>query len=172
RQARQWLFGVTCPLSWGAMPRARDGGTSGTVRLAPWFCFLAPARIRSMAMLLDRFQARVAAWSLTGLILTALVAALALLAFNESVMSADRIAAYGIFAIAVVVYAWVGRLITVRVPGNVIGWLLCLVGLSLAVSLLAEQYALRGLATSPGSLPAARSAGTIAWAAALVALTS
>ena len=121
-------------------------------------------------MLLDRFQARVAAWSLTGLILTALVAALVLLALNESVMSEDRTAAYGILAVTVVVYAWVGRLITVRGTGNAIGWLLLLAGLSLAVSLFAEQYALRGLATSPGSLPAVRSVGAIAWAAGLLTL--
>ena len=117
-----------------------------------------------------RLQTRAAAWSLTGLILTALIAALVLLALNESVMSTGRIAAYGIIAVAVVVYAWVGRLITVRVTGNAIGWLLLLAGLSLAVTLFAEQYALRGLATSPGSPPAARAVGAIAWAAASLAL--
>ncbi len=74
-----------------------------------------------MALLSGRFQTRVAAWSLTGVILTALIAALVLLALNQNVMSADRIAAYGILAVAVVVYAWVGRLITVRVAGNAIG---------------------------------------------------
>ena len=124
-----------------------------------------------MAVLIGRFQTRAAAWSLTGLILTALTAALVLLALNESVMSTGRIAAYGILAVAIVVYAWVGRLITVRVAGNAIGWLLLLAGLSLAVSLFGEQYALRGLATSPGSLPAVRLAGAIAWAAGLLALT-
>ena len=124
-----------------------------------------------MAVLIGRFQTRVAAWSLTGLILTALIAALVLLTLNESVMGAGGIAAYGILAVAIVVYAWVGRLITARVAGNAIGWLLLLAGLSLAVSLLAEQYALRGLATSPGSLPGVRSVGAIAWAASLLALT-
>ena len=42
---------------------------------------------------------------------------------------------------------------------NAIGWLLGLVGLSLAVTMLTEQYALYGLATAPGSVPAARLAG-------------
>jgi hypothetical protein len=46
-----------------------------------------------------------------------------------------------------------------RLPGNAIGWLLGLVGLSLAVTMLTEQYALYGLATAPGSVPAARLAG-------------
>ena len=43
-----------------------------------------------------------------------------------------------------------------RVPGNLIGWLLCLLGLALAASLFVEQYGLRGLATAPGSVPAIR----------------
>ena len=57
---------------------------------------------------------------------------------------------------AVGLYAGTGRLIASRLPGNAIGWLLCLIGLSLAASMLTEQYALYGLATAPGSLPAAR----------------
>jgi hypothetical protein len=57
------------------------------------------------------------------------------------------------------VYAGAGRLIASRVPGNAIGWLLGMTGLSLAASLQTEQYALYGLATAPGSLPAARLAG-------------
>jgi hypothetical protein len=50
-------------------------------------------------------------------------------------------------------------LIGSRVPRNAIGWLLGLIGLSLAFTMLTEQYALRGLAVAPGSLPAARLAG-------------
>ena len=61
--------------------------------------------------------------------------------------------------LAVVVYAGIGRLIASRVPGNAIGWLLGLIGLSLAATMLTEQYALYGLATAPGSLPAAELAG-------------
>src|SRR5262249_6256459 len=51
------------------------------------------------------------------------------------------------------------------VPGNVIGWLLCLVGLALAASMFCEQFAVRGLATAPGSLPAARMVGWLSEAA-------
>jgi hypothetical protein len=36
---------------------------------------------------------------------------------------------------------------------------LCLVGLSLAATMMTEQYALRGLVAAPGSLPVARLAG-------------
>jgi hypothetical protein len=90
-----------------------------------------------------------------------LAAALVLLGLDTSKMAADRIAIYGIAALAVMVYAGTGRLIASRVPGNAIGWLLGLIGLWLAAALLTEQYALRGLAVAPGSLPAARVVGWI-----------
>ena len=64
-------------------------------------------------------------------------------------------------------YAGTGRLIVSRLPGNAIGWLLGLVGLSLAVTMLTEQYAVYGLATAPGSVPAVRLAG---WLSGTVAL--
>jgi hypothetical protein len=61
--------------------------------------------------------------------------------------------------LAAVAYAGTGCLIASRLPRNRIGWLLGLMGLSLAGAVLTEQYALYGLATDPGSLPAARLAG-------------
>jgi hypothetical protein len=94
-----------------------------------------------------------------------LVAAMVLLGLNATRMGPSRIAFDATIGLAVVVYAGVGRLIASRVPGNAIGWLLGLMGLSLGASVLAEQYALYGLATAPGSLPAARLAG---WAADLL----
>ena len=94
-----------------------------------------------------------------------LVAAMVLLGLNATRMDPSRIAFDATIGLAVVVYAGVGRLIASRVPGNAIGWLLGLMGLSLGASVLAEQYALYGLATAPGSLPAARLAG---WAADLM----
>ena len=57
------------------------------------------------------------------------------------------------------VYAGTGHVIASRVPRNAIGWVLCLVGLSLAATMMTEQYALRGLVAAPGSLPVARLAG-------------
>jgi hypothetical protein len=92
---------------------------------------------------------------LTGL---ALLAALVLLGLNASRMS-GKIVVYVAGAVAVVIYAGTGRLITRRVPGNAIGWLLCLIGFFLAADMLTEQYALYGLATAPGSLPGVRVAG-------------
>ncbi len=99
---------------------------------------------------------RVMAWWLAGLILLVLGAALVLLPFNARVMAPARIALYGFAVVAVVAYAGVGGLIVARIPGNPIGWLLCLLGLALAASMFLEQYGLRGLATAPGSLPAVR----------------
>jgi len=89
----------------------------------------------------------------------ALAAALVLLGLNASRMDASRIGAYSILAVAVGLYAATGRLIISRLPGNAVGWLLGLIGLSLAAAMLTEQYALYGLATAPGTVPAARLAG-------------
>jgi len=109
-----------------------------------------------MTALAARPATRVMAWWLVGLILLVLGAALVLLPFNAGVMTPARIGLYGFAAVAVVAYAGVGGLIVARIPGNPIGWLLCLLGLALAASMLLEQYGLRGLATAPGSLPAVR----------------
>ena len=71
-----------------------------------------------------------------------------------AIWTAGRTGTYVLLALAVGLYAGTGRLIVSRLPGNAIGWLLGLVGLSLAVTMLTEQYALYGLATAPGSVPA------------------
>ena len=86
------------------------------------------------------------------------MAALVLTGLNAGAgsVSAGRIGLYAILAAAVGLYAGTGRLIASLLPGNAIGWLLCLIGLSLAVTMLAEQYALYGVATAPGRVPAAR----------------
>jgi hypothetical protein len=111
----------------------------------------------------------IAAWSLAGCTVIIVVAAMVLLGLNAKRMGLNRIAFDGTIGLAVVVYAGVGRLIADRVPHNAIGWLLGLMGLSLGASVMTEQYAVYGLATAPGSLPAARLAG---WAAdLLVSLT-
>ena len=98
------------------------------------------------------------------------MAALVLLVLNGRAMGGGGVVGYGISAVAVVVYVWVGGLIAARIRGNAIGWLLCLTGLSLAVSLFSEQYALRALATAPGSLPGARQVGALAGGTLLLAV--
>jgi MFS family permease len=89
------------------------------------------------------------------------VAALVLagLSVQAGYVSAGRFGICLIVTVAVALYAGVGRVIASRLPGNAIGWLLCLTGLLSALGLLAEQYALFGIATAPGSVPAARIIG-------------
>jgi len=72
---------------------------------------------------------------------------------------------YGLLSVGVLAYAGAGGLIARRVAGNAIGWLLSLAGLALAVAMLTEQYALYGLATAPGAVPAAKVAGVLSAAA-------
>ena len=110
------------------------------------------------------------AWSLVGLTGLVLVAALVLAGLNAEArqVGARQLGIYVVVAVAVGLYGGSGRLIASRLPANVIGWLLCLIGLSLAVSALAEQYALYGLATAPGTLPAARWVGWLSGSAAVL----
>jgi len=104
-------------------------------------------------------RAPAVAWPLAALTVLGPAAALVLVGLNASRMDGSRVGAYAVMAAAVVTYAGTGRLITSRLPGHVIGWLLGLIGLSLAAAMVTEQYALYGVATAPGSLPAARLAG-------------
>ncbi len=113
------------------------------------------------------------AWSLTGSALVVLAAALVLLGLNASRLNASRlnvgaIGLYGLLSVGALAYAGAGGLIARRVPGNAIGWLLGLTGLSLTVAMLTEQYALYGLATAKGTVPAARVAGVLSGAAVAV----
>ena len=105
---------------------------------------------------------RAAAWLLAGLTACVLVAMPVLLGLNASHIDAGRMFAVAVLAVAAVAYAGAGRVITSRLPGNAIGWLLGLVSLSIATATFAEQYALYGLVTARGSVPAARLAGVVA----------
>jgi hypothetical protein len=109
---------------------------------------------------------RVVAWLLAGLTAGALAAVLVLVALNVSRGGAGRAGGDALLAVAIGVGAATSQLIISGRPGNTIGWLLGVGGLSLVGSMLGEQYALYGLATAPGSLPAALTAG---WAAGVLA---
>ena len=106
------------------------------------------------------------AWALTGSALVVLAAALLLLGLNASQPDASRLGTgrigfYVLASVGALAYAGAGGLIARRVPGNAIGWLLSLAGLTLTVAMLTEQYALYGLATNPGTVPAAKVAGVL-----------
>ena len=107
-----------------------------------------------------------AAWPLAGLTACALVPALVLAALNASRLGTVRTGSDFLLAVAVGVGVATSQLIISRLPRNAIGWLLGLIELALAASMFTDQYALYGLATAPGSLPAARTAG---WAAGVLA---
>src|ERR1700750_370285 len=111
-----------------------------------------------------------AAWSLTVSTLLVLAAALVLLGLNASRLHEGRIGFYILLSVGVLAYAGGGGLIARRVPGNAIGWLLGLAGLTLTVAMLTEQYALYGLATAAGAVPAAKVAGSLSAAAVVVTI--
>jgi hypothetical protein len=99
---------------------------------------------------------------LAALAVLLLVPTLVLLGLNARHVDPGRIFAVVILAVAAVAYTGAGRLITSRLPGNAIGWLLGLVGLSIATATFTEQYALYGLVTARGSVPAVRLVGCVA----------
>jgi hypothetical protein len=108
------------------------------------------------------------AWVLAALAVFLLIATMVLLGLNAVQVDTTRILLSAILDLAVLAYAGSGRLITSRRPGNAVGWLLGLIGVSIATSTFAEQYTVYGLATARGSVPATRQVGTLAGAAAVL----
>ena len=96
------------------------------------------------------------------LTLAVLAAALVFTVLNTSRIGMGRIGLGAVLSAAVLLYAASGRLIASRRPDNAIGWLLGSIGLSVATSMFAEQYALYGVATAPGAVPAAKAVGCLA----------
>src|ERR1700726_2787405 len=88
------------------------------------------------------------AWLLAALAALLLVATMVLLGLNVGLVDSGRIFTNAVLGLAVVTYTGAGRLITSRLPGNAVGWLLGPIGVSIATSTFAEQYALYGLATA------------------------
>ena len=98
-----------------------------------------------------------ALWAAT--LLTSLAAvALTLIAWDDLKVS-DGISSLN-NVVAAVAYATLGVLI-IRRAANLIGWIMLAVGAGIAFFALASAYAVTGVATHPGTLPAARLAGTL-----------
>jgi hypothetical protein len=93
-------------------------------------------------------------------ILAVLVAALVFTMLNTSRIGTARVGLSAVLSAAVLLYAASGHLITSRRPDNAIGWLLGSIGLSVATSMFAEQYALYGVATAPGAAAPAPNAAS------------
>jgi hypothetical protein len=64
--------------------------------------------------------------------------------------------------LAFLLFGWFGALIVSRRPGHPIGWVLCAFGLMSGFGAFAVEYAVYGLITRPGAVPAA---ATLAWCA-------
>ena len=98
-----------------------------------------------------------ALWAVT--LLTSLAAvALTLIAWDDLKVS-DGITNLN-NVVAAVAYATLGVLI-IRRAANLIGWIMLAVGAGLAFVVLASAYAVTGVVAHPGTLPAARLAGTL-----------
>jgi hypothetical protein len=100
--------------------------------------------------------------------LAVLAADLVFVSLNASRIGTARVGLDATLAAAVLMYAASGRLIATRRPDNAIGWLLGSIGLALATSMFAEQYAVYGLKTAPGAVPAPKAVGSGAATAAAV----
>jgi hypothetical protein len=90
------------------------------------------------------------AWAATALSALLLVLAVVLLVLNRDL----GIRALIPHLVVVPGFAVVGLVLAVRRPGHAIGWLFVAMGLIAAVHSFAFEYAMRALATAPGSLPA------------------
>jgi hypothetical protein len=94
-------------------------------------------------------------WATLGLAAAAVIPAATLLVLNFPA-GAGQLAIGGAAPLAIgLVYPAVGALLVSRQPKSVTGWLFCSLGLSIAVTMLADEYAMRGLVTAPASVPGA-----------------
>jgi hypothetical protein len=66
-----------------------------------------------------------------------------------------------LLSLALLAFPTVGAIVTSRRPGNAIGWLFCVVGVSFGVSSAAYGWAFYGLFARPGSLPGAEVAAWV-----------
>jgi hypothetical protein len=107
-----------------------------------------------------RRAARVSAGLWAGIVLAAFAGAALTILARGNLKASDLVANLGT-TVAVVAYATLGALI-VRRAGNLIGWLMLGEGAGLAFLNLASTYAVLGVATFPGALPAAKQAGAAA----------
>ena len=104
----------------------------------------------------DRFSQRIVAplaWSIWALSVASAALGLFFLYLNGSFdpFFEDSL---GVDAVIAVAFPTVGAIIASRKPENPIGWIFCLVGLSLGIAVFAAQYAVYALVTEPGALPA------------------
>ena len=73
-----------------------------------------------------------------------------------------------VLGLGLLLFGWFGALIVSRRPGHPIGWLLCAFGIVAGLTDFATEYAIYGLLTRPGAVPAA---GAAAWLASWIFAT-
>ena len=125
---------------------------------------MAPGWTREVAQAIigsvDRNIGRSLGWATLALATAAVIPAATLLVLNLPT-GAGQLAVGGAASLAMgLVYPAVGALLVSRQPKSVTGWLFCSLGLSIAVTMLADEYAMRGLVSAPGSVPGA---AFVAW---------
>jgi hypothetical protein len=101
---------------------------------------------------------RFAAWALLALTVALIASAAVLTIVNDSItITGDWGTSYLAYPLSLcaVTFPAVGALITIRRPENSLGWLCLCIGVALALTLFAAEYARYGLFTAPGSVPGA-----------------
>ncbi len=96
------------------------------------------------------------AWSLCLLCVALLGAGVVLLRLNGSY---SDVGTWGtenllfVFPVVILAFAFVGALISSRLPDNPVGWVCLAIGLTLTLTITAGEYGVYALQTQPGSLP-------------------
>lgn len=99
--------------------------------------------------------ARRLAWSIWGAALVFVAVGLLLLLPNRATLASTSFVLIPGAFLPGPAYATLGALIAARHPRNPIGWILAVLGLDNAITFFGSEYAILGLHTAPGSLPAA-----------------
>src|SRR5439155_17428541 len=128
----------------GQNSRMQEGRPGGFVRRV------------AVQLMAERRAARGWTFWFAALTVAILASAVVLLVLNRATLKAGAFLVYALIGTIVLAYTGTGALLATRRPENPIGWIFCIVALALSVTAFGEQYALRGLVTSPGSLPGVR----------------
>jgi hypothetical protein len=119
-------------------------------------------------------NARLAAWlgwAIFGLAVLLYVVALTLNLRRPQSAQLSQTTGDLVFALTFLPFGWLGARIVPRQPQQLMGWLLCAMGLQSGLIGFASEYAIYGLVTRPGAVPgAAAMAWLTFWAAPVVLL--
>jgi hypothetical protein len=91
------------------------------------------------------------AWSVWALCVVLLALTALLDYYNPPIMDRGNGNVYAFFAVPLLVHATVGAIVASRRPGNLVGWLLCLIGVLLAILGFSVAYSDYVLLTNPGT---------------------